>query len=437
MGLQPADENPRYWAYRGEPVLLLGGSKEDNLFQSPDLEQHLDQLQSVGGNYVRNTMSSRDDGNVWPFKKTEAGYDLEQWNDEYWNRFERFLAHTAERKIVVQIEVWATFDFYQDRWDRNPFNPKININYSKEESGLPTVVKSHPLGLENNFFWSIPNERNQENVLKFQRRFVDKMLSYSLNHDHVLYCMDNETAVTPEWGRYWSTFVRSRATEQNKKVHTTEMWDPWNLDDAKHKNTFDHPETYSFVDISQNNHQKGQRHWDNAQKQRARIVAAPRPLNNVKIYGADGGAFGDDRDAMERFWRNIMGGLASSRFHRPHHGLGLNEKARANIRSLRMLTDEMTFYRCEPQNDLLSDRDDNEAYCFGNPGSEYAVYFPRGGSVALDASATKKKALTVRWLDIMTSTWSEPTRVESGVVPLDPKPSDDRAKVVLLQTLAD
>jgi len=29
---------PGYWEYDGKPVVLLGGSKEDNLFQIPDIE---------------------------------------------------------------------------------------------------------------------------------------------------------------------------------------------------------------------------------------------------------------------------------------------------------------------------------------------------------------------------------------------------------------
>ena len=60
--IQPYIENPFYWQYQGKPVLLLGGSREDNLFQIPDLEAHLDLLASVGGNYIRCTMSSRDEG---------------------------------------------------------------------------------------------------------------------------------------------------------------------------------------------------------------------------------------------------------------------------------------------------------------------------------------------------------------------------------------
>ena len=37
-GISIADENPYYWAYDGEPILLLGGSSEDNLFQVPNVE---------------------------------------------------------------------------------------------------------------------------------------------------------------------------------------------------------------------------------------------------------------------------------------------------------------------------------------------------------------------------------------------------------------
>jgi hypothetical protein len=401
------EANPRYWQYKGEPVLLIGGSKDDNLFQIPDLEAHLDLLKSVGGNYVRNTMSARNDQGweVQAFKRLESGkYDLDQWNEDYWRRFEDLLTLAEARDIIVQIEVWATFDYYREHWEVNPFNPKNNVNYTAEETGLPVAVTTHPTRTGNNFFWSVPAERNQETVLKYQRRFVDKLLSISLPHGNVLYCMDNETSVTPEWGWYWSRYIRERAKAAGVKVHTTEMWDAWDLANAQHNATFDHPETYSFVDISQNNHQKGQAHWDNAQKQRGRIASRVRPLNNVKIYGADSGRFGNSRDGMERFWRNIFGGLASARFHRPDSGLGLGEEAQANIKSMRMLTDQMSVFNCEPRSDLLAGRQENEAYCLAKAGVEYAVYFPNGGAVTLNINPIDRPA-TVRWLDIMKSEW--------------------------------
>lgn len=121
--IRPADDNPGFWQYKGKPILLLGGSIEDNLFQIPDLREHLDLLRSVGGNYVRNTMSSRDEGNVWPFEPNADGkYDLNKPNREYWRRFESLLQLACERDIIVQIEMWDRFDFAREPWLDNPYN---------------------------------------------------------------------------------------------------------------------------------------------------------------------------------------------------------------------------------------------------------------------------------------------------------------------------
>ncbi|HER09889.1 MAG TPA: hypothetical protein ENO20_13375, partial [Bacteroides sp.] len=150
-GIDISRDYPQYWEYRGEPVLLLGGSDEDNLFQLGELEQQLDLLSSAGGNYIRNTMSSRDSGNVWAFEKDPVTglYDLDRWNEDYWKRFHRLLELTFEREIMVQVEIWATFDFYRENWLINPFNPACNINYSAERTRLPVRVDSHPTWCEN------------------------------------------------------------------------------------------------------------------------------------------------------------------------------------------------------------------------------------------------------------------------------------------------
>ncbi|MCP4592260.1 MAG: hypothetical protein GY842_16120, partial [bacterium] len=341
--------NPGYWQYEGEPVLLLGGTKDDSLFQIPDLKDHLDLLKSVGGNYVRNTMSARNDKGfeVQAFAKTGDGkYDLDRWNAEYWRRFESLLTLAEQRDVIVQIEVWDRFDYSRNHWEDSPYNPKNNINYTNAESGFAERYPHHPGRNDQPFFFTTPAQRNNKLILKIQQRLVDKMLSISLAHGNVLYCMDNETSGQPAWGAYWARYIQGKAKAAGVKVHTTEMWDAWNLASAQHNATFDHPELYSFVDISQNNHQKKQAHWDNAQKQRKRIASQRRPLNSVKIYGADTGRYGNNRDAMERFWRNILGGLASARFHRPDAGLGLSEPVQANIKSLRMLTDKMNVFTC-------------------------------------------------------------------------------------------
>jgi len=415
--IRPWPRNPYYWQYKGRPVLLLGGSVEDNLFQIPNLAEHLDTLAACGGNYVRCTMSWRDEGNAAPFAREGEKYDLERPNPEFWRRFATFLAETARRDILVQVEVWATFDYYRDNWDRNPFNPKNNVTYTAEASGLPLVVKTHPTRTENDFFRSAPGAKDLKTVRRYQERFVETLLSYSLAFDHVLYCMDNETSVTPTWGAYWAAFIRAKARAAGRRVEVTEMWDKWDLAHPQHNATFDHPETYSFVDISQNNHNKGERHYENALAQRRRIAGAVRPMNNVKIYGADGGKYGSTRDGVERFWRNIFAGCASARFHRPASGIGLSPLAQRMIRAAREVTGAVGVFACVPRPDLVGDRPAGGAYCLADPPRACAVYFPRGGKATLDVSAARGAPLSLRWYDIDAGRWRKARQV-TAVGPL-------------------
>ncbi len=408
-GLGPWNNNPWYWSFNGEPILLLGGSDDDNLFQwsETDLVQQLDRLKKAGGNVIRNTMSDRKDlgFEVYAFQKLDSGkFDLNEWNDEYWKRFERMLDETAKRQIFVQIEVWDRFDYVDQggnkRWAIHPYNPANNVNYTYEESGFAPEYLDHPAANKQPFFFTTPEQKNNQVVLQFQQRFVSRMLEASLKHSHVLYCIDNETSGDVKWSRYWAEFIRTRAAEKGTAVMLTEMWDDWDLKSEQHKQTFDHPDLFGFVDVSQNNHNQGDKHWDNFLSVRRYLSSQPRPMNTTKTYGADGNKFGHTyQDGVERFWRHLLAGAASMRFHRPDSGLGLNDRAVACIRSARELEKRIPLWTVSPAMELLSDREPNEAYLAADAGVAYALYLPAGGSVAVDLSAANSQ-LTGQWIDI-------------------------------------
>jgi len=434
--IQPWTKNPRYWQYRGQPVLLLGGSKDDNLFQIPDLKEHLDEIRAAGGNYIRNTMSDRKDKGfeIYPFfQRPDGKYDLEQWNEEYWRRFENMLQWTAERGIIVQIEVWDRFDYSTRNWEPHPYNPKNNINYTYAQSGFAEQYPQHPGANKQPFFFTTPAQRNNQTVLKYQQRFVEKMLSYTLRHNHVLYCMDNETSAEEAWGAYWADFIRQKARQAGRQVCLTEMWDAWDLKADEHKRTFDHPERYDFCDVSQNNQKKGQEHWDNFQWARQRIASKPRPLNTVKTYGADGGRYGNNRDGLERFWRHIVGGVASARFHRPDSGLGLSQPAVASLQAARKLESIIKLWEVEPANQLLGERADNEAYLAAKPGEAYVLYFTNGGSVGLNLKNAPGR-FSIRWIDISTGQWGKQESVDGGMVVSINAPSPGHWLAAILKT---
>jgi hypothetical protein len=405
--IRPFSENPFYWQYQGEPLMLIGASADDNLFQLADLETHLDQLHAAGANYIRNTMSERPvNGNeVRAFASREGRYDLSQWNEAYWDRFGNLLEWCRERDIIVQVEIWATHDLFGEEWQRSPWNPANNLNYSFNQTLLPQeaperAYKMHP------FFNSVPEALNDTVVLHYQKLYVDRLLTISLDYPNVLYCVTNEIqhAQSPAWSAYWAEFVRERALEKGVSAYVTEMfWAP-DLKDDQHRHSLEHPETYDFFEASQNSARSGQENWDNLQYVRNRLKPEPRPINSVKIYGKTGEVTwpGSSEEAVDRFWRNILGGCASSRFHRDEkgkYGLGWSKLSINSVRAMRLVEEDLKPWEALPASELLIDREENEAYMMKGTDGTCVLYFPGEGKVGVPLSAEERE-YKVRWIDV-------------------------------------
>ena len=424
--IRPYAENPFFWQYKGSPVLLLGGSGQDNLFNHPTglvpgdtLEAHLDLLVSAGGNYVRNTMSDRDEGNVYAFARMGDQYDLDVWNEEYWRRFESFLRLAAERDVIVQIELWDMWDLVRDRWSRHPFNPRNNINYTAVESGLLTEVSFDPAEepTEHNFLHTVPELENNTLVLGYQEAFVDRVLEISLPFPNVLYCINNESGEPPEWSRHWAERIHGRAEELGVTAQVTDMRRREDITHATHRTVYDDTEVYTFADVSQNTgHQIRDRRlqYRRLLEVRGYLADAPRPINNVKIYN-------DHFGGAPKFMRNVFAGLASTRFHRPvpwnggTRGLGLSDEAQQILRAVRTFTDAADWFVMEPGPELLSH--DDGVYLMVEPGRQYALGFDGGGSVELDASALPGPA-ELQWMNFHAGEWIDGGRVEPGPIAL-------------------
>lgn len=179
-------------------------------------------------------------------------------------------------------------------------------------------------------------------------------------------------------------------------------WDAWNLQSNEHKQTFDRPELYDFVDVSQNNHTKGRKHWDNFLYVKKRLSKRPRPMNTTKTYGADGNKFGhSDLDAIERFWRRLLAGAASARFHRPDSGLGLNDKAVNCLKAARLVERLVPFWELRPAMERLKKKSPYAAYAAEAEGKAVVVYLSVKGSegIGLDLSGMTN-IQDIHWINI-------------------------------------
>lgn len=445
------EQNQFYWQCKDKPVLLLGATDDDNIFQWPELEMisQLDVLVKAGGNYDRCTMSWRQDRGceVQPYRRLDSGkYNLDVWNSEFWRRFSRYLQECNKREVIVQIEVWSREYVGRNLGEKSAFNPDNNINYDSS-----ILARTGPPS-RNKFYKSIPELENNSRLLEYQKAYVDKVLSYTFRYDNVLYTVENEYNYWQplEWSRYWAEYIKKKAAAKDKHIYVTEMnqtdWGmraalkngrPFTEDEKarlggdfefpysfnkNHKYVYDHPEIYDYIDFSDNANSFGQTHWDNLQAVRKYISRRPRPINHDKIYGADFGFRWTTSEGIDLFWRDIIGGAASARFHRPPMGIGQNQYALASIRAMRKFERWVKPWQCEPRMDLLTYREENEAYLIANPKKGiYGLYFTGkegDGWVRVNFGRTRKR-FVCKWLDITSGEWGrefEFTNIEPIVV---------------------
>lgn len=433
--IQPYSENPWYWQYEGEPVMLLGGNETDHTFLMPQMHSYLKELKETGGNYVRNVMSQREpDPENRPHQVLANGkYDLNQWNERYWDKFEELLKTCNQMDIIVSLELWDKFDYWHlNYWPINAWNPNNNINFTFEESGFleaynpvsngPNVGRMGKDLSGTPFINTVPELANNEVLLPYQHAFMDKVLSYSFKYPNVVYNISNEWKEAPEWSAYWAKYVRTKASEAGVKIQVAEM--VWSLSsdfDDKINFVIERSDLFSFCGFRAGQvftpHGEGQ--YDRILEIRDRVnvdSAGPRPMSDVKIRTPRLG-YGYSIHPQARVWRPLLAGWAGLSAHRVHNNsddLGFTDAQKANLKALRTFSDSISPWDCEPHNDLLSDRSEDEAYLLANPGHAYGLYFVRTGSVGLDLRQVEG-AFSLQWINIETGeTHGSAERVEGG-----------------------
>jgi len=86
-----------------------------------------------------------------------------------------------------------------------------------------------------------------------------------------------------------------------------------------------------------------------------------------------------------------------------------------SLKAAREIEKICPFWELTPNNELLSDRDENEAYLASKPGEVYVVFFPDEGEVGLDLSEYNSD-FTLKWMDVRKGEWFSEENVEGGKI---------------------
>jgi hypothetical protein len=81
-----------------------------------------------------------------------------------------------------------------------------------------------------------------------------------------------------------------------------------------------------------------------------------------------------------------------------------------------MLRDKVHLFSMVPSNGLLTQREEDEAYCLAEAGKQAAVFFTGQGdhSIQLDVSSINAEDLKFRWLDVDSSQWNPDPTIHQG-----------------------
>ncbi len=450
--IMPYSKNPVYWEYKNKPVVLLGGSEHDFQWENENttLKQHLNLLKKCGGNYIRCTLSSRkstQEGLKWdilpyPYEKINGKYDLTRWNEIYWNRLYQFLHETHKRDIIVQLSL---FDRWNESgnserdnngWYHSPYNPNNNINYSWNDS--PLLVKGQTK-FYNEFHYAAV--KNDSLLLSFQQNFIKKVIDLVIDNGfgNVLFQVDNDSGIGDESlepDPYWANFVRDYGKMKDEKFpvfvciqrrfhwpspYITDVFQDW--ENPEIKETILNP-AFDYCDISQNNGNTGQIHYDNALWFRSKVYEfGVRPINNIKCFylnwptGADfhtARSAPSDAEALSKPWRLIFAGAAGIHFPdskqwKPgdiKEGFGLTPEGQFYLKGMRKFLGAVNIFKMQPDNELLKGRTDNEAYCLVQTGKQYAVFFTGEGDNTVEINLeTTSKRIELKWLNLSDNRW--------------------------------
>jgi hypothetical protein len=196
LALHPA--NPHYFIFKGQPLALITSAEHYGAVLNPDFDyiKYLNTLKNEGMNYTRiftgsyferagsfgiekNTLAPAPGKALVPWKRSnEPGalcggnkFDLERWDDSYFERLASFVAAAAERDIIVEITLFSSIYGY---WDIQPFNPSNNIN-------IKTPLKKEQVQTTEN-----------EIVIGYHERFVRKIVREMASFDNIFYEIQNE-----------------------------------------------------------------------------------------------------------------------------------------------------------------------------------------------------------------------------------------------------
>ena len=448
--------NGRYFQDKtGNAVLLVGSHTWANFQditlpgESPfDWNDYLDKMEGYGHNFIRLWVWEQAKVAAWssaPLKFSPMPYqtvmlegvekyDLEKWNEAYFQRLRQRVREAGERGIYVSVMLFQGWSLNKssiptaDPWPYHPFHPDNNVN------GVGKTVVNHNQDEENR--GTLHSTKN-EDVLRQQERYVRKVVETLNDLDNVLYEIINEGG-SIAWQYHMIRYIH-QMEEKMPKQHpvgmshaisiTPTMWNDDLLNSpADWIAPADEPLDWKYPNSTYLTNYR----------------TVNQPIDNPKVVVLDTDhLWGCGGDAAW-VWKTFLQG-GNPIFMDPWYGLPHAdtvairwlspclypfshepyETLRRNMGIVRVLAQKIDLAASQPMPHLAS-----SGYCLANPGISYLVWAPQEQYLTLDLRA--EGAYEASWFHPATLASTTPVPLTGGDMVVLKSPFQGDAVLILL-----
>jgi hypothetical protein len=420
--LRVGSGNPRFFTdSTGQAVYLTGVHLNNDLVDRSDkrvldFTSYLSFLQQYEHNFVRlwtweqaawiNESTAKVTFDPLPYQRKGPGtaldggrkFDLTRFNQTYFDRLRSRVVEAGQHGIYVSVMLFQGFSSQRKNmgggnpWTGHPFNVRNNINgINGDPSGNNNGEEVHSL--------VVPA------ITSLQETYVRKVVDTLNDLDNVLYEISGDSPVSSrDWQYYMINYLKSYEATKPKQ----------------------HPVGMSYLYLGT---------ADDLSASPADWILLPGADTNPAL-AAGGKVIFSDMDpkllggttSYPLVWKSFMRGLNPIYIEADVANPSADENVRNSMGYTLKYSQLVNLSSMSPSSDACS-----SGYCLINPGLEYLVYLPTGGTIRVDLSAASGN-FVVTWFSPVTGQTISGGTVSAGIPILFTSPIEGDA-VLYLQAM--
>ena len=420
--LSVGSSNPRFFVdSNGKAVYLSGIHLNNDLIDRSDkavldFTSYLNFLQQYEHNFVRlwaweqaawtNESSTKITFDPLPYQRKGPGtaldggrkFDLSRFNQAYFDRLRSRVVEAGQHGIYVSVMLFQGFSSQRktigggNPWTGHPFNLSNNINgINGDPSGNDNGEEVHSL--------TVPA------ITSLQEAYVRKVVDTLNDLDNVLYEISGDApASSREWQYYMINYLKNYQTTKPKQ----------------------HPVGMSYLYLGNTN---------DLLASPADWILLPGSETNPPLAAGSKVILSDmdpkllaNSTSYPMVWKSFMRGFNPIYLESDLPNLSADENVRNSMGYTLKYSQLVDLLSMSPSSELCS-----SGYCLINPGREYLVYLPTGGTVRVDLSAASG-SFVASWFSPTTGRTTSGGTVSAGIPILFTSPIDGDA-VLYLQAI--